>query len=84
MIGKTEISQELKKHLQKLYEKTSLKCETEINTFLHRVEAPKLSNTETEFSRKEITESDLWSTIENLKTGTAKIKPVSKVKLLKV
>ena len=42
-----------------------MKGETELNTFLARDEAPKLSNTQIELCGKEITESDLYSAMKS-------------------
>ena len=52
--------------LETLWKKKSLKSETEINTFLDRAEAWKLSDTKIELCEKKIIQSDLYSPMKGI------------------
>ena len=54
IVDKAEISKEFKKFHQELYGKSSLRSETDMNTFLDSDAAPKLSDIQIELCRKEI------------------------------
>ena len=54
------------KILSEILLKNLLKSETEINTFLDGIEAPKLCDTPIELCEKEITEYDLYSAMKSM------------------
>ena len=64
--GNVEIVDELKNIYQKLYGKNINKEWTEINTFLDRIENPKLSDTQIKLCEKEIAESDLYTAMKSM------------------